>query len=78
MRCGTARSPSSSTVKAAIRLPVVTVSPPKAGWARISARRSMSSTATSPAARAAKGSMSRQRQTPAPSGASGRIGVIFW
>ena len=46
-RCGRARSPGSSTVKAAIRFEVVTVSPPKAGLTRISARRSTSSIGTS-------------------------------
>ena len=50
-RCGRARSPGSSTVKAAIRFEVVTVSPANAGFTRISARRSTSSIATSETAR---------------------------
>src|SRR2546428_10000194 len=77
-RCGTARSPGSSTVKAAIRFCVVTVSPPNAGLARISARRSTSSIATSFAARPAKGSMSRQRQCIGASLAQGETGVMRW
>src|SRR5882762_2121772 len=75
-RCGTARSPGSSTVKAAIRFAVVTVSPPNAGLARISARRSTSSIATSFAARPVKGSISRQRQCIGASLARGAAGVM--
>src|SRR5437588_2836516 len=75
-RCGSARSPGSSTVKAAIRFCVVTVSPPNAGLARISARRSTSSIATSFAARAVKGSISRQRQCIGASLARGATGVM--
>src|SRR5438309_77795 len=75
-RCGTARSPGSSTVKAAIRFCVVTVSPPNAGLARISARRSTSSIATSFAARPVKGSISRQRQCIGASLAQGATGVM--
>src|SRR6266851_6211933 len=75
-RCGTARSPGSSTVKAAIRFCVVTVSPPNAGLARISARRSTSSIATSFAARTVKGSISRQRQCIGASLAQGETGVM--
>src|SRR3989441_4276208 len=75
-RCGSARSPGSSTVKAAIRFCVVTVSPPNAGLARISARRSTSSIATSFAARPVKGSISRQRQCIGASLARGATGVM--
>ena len=76
-RCGRARSPGSSTVKAPIRFDVVTVSPANAGLTRISARRSISSMATSPAARSAKRSMSLQRQMSGASVGCGRTGVIF-
>jgi hypothetical protein len=52
------------------------VSPPNAGLARISARRSTSSMPTSRAARSAKGSRSRQRQCIGASFAFGATGVM--
>jgi hypothetical protein len=77
-RCGRARSPGSSTVKAASMVLVVVVSAPKAGCAMISARRSMSLIDTSPTERCRNGSMSRQRQRNGASRGCGLIGVIFW
>src|SRR5215470_17242491 len=71
-RCGLARSPGSSTVKAAIKFEVVTVSPPNAGLTRMSARRSTSSIATWDTASWVNGSMSFQRQI---SGGSLGLGV---
>src|SRR5262245_61537744 len=74
-RCGRARSPGSSTVNAAIRFDVVTVSPPNAGLTRISARRSTSSIATCDADSAVNGSISFQRQISGGSLALGTTGV---
>jgi hypothetical protein len=75
---GVALSPGSSTVKAPIRFCVVTVAPGNAGCARIRARRSTSSIATSFAARSVNGSRSRQRQCIGASFALGAIGVMRW
>jgi hypothetical protein len=77
-RCGTALSPGWSTVKAPSRFCVVTVAPSNAGCARMSARRSTSSMATSSAARSVNGSMSRQRQCMGASFGRGAIGVMRW
>ena len=77
-RCGRARSPGSSTVKAASSVLVVVVSLPNAGCAMISARRSMSLIDTSPTERCRNGSMSRQRQMNGASLGCGLIGVMRW
>ena len=77
-RWGTALSPGSSTVNAPIKFCVVTVAPGNAGCARIRARRSTSSIATSFAARSVNGSRSRQRQCIGASFAFGAIGVMRW
>jgi hypothetical protein len=77
-RCGRARSPGSSTVKAASNVLVVVVSAPNAGCAMINARRSMSLIDTSATERCSIGSTSRQRQMNGASGACGCIGVMRW
>ena len=63
-------------MNAAIRFEVVTVSPPKAGFTQMIARRSTSSIGTSFAARPASGSKSRQRQCIGSSRGRGAIGVM--
>jgi hypothetical protein len=75
-RCGRARSPGSSTVKAASSVLVVVVLPAKAGCAMITARRSMSAIATSPTERCRNGSTSRHRQMNGASFGRGVTGVM--